>query len=480
VQYAGCAFTVPAPVVTKGHAMIPDDPAAVNAALDRARAFAEAGKTDAARDVYLQVLARAPDHLRALTDFGALLMRTGFRSAARTVLERALSIEPRSALAHANLAHVLFADTDYEAARAHYEAALAIDPDRAEVHQGLSYTLTRLGREADALPHRVRGFAGRALTTAAFRGAFAPVDVLLLVCAAGGTLYTDSLLDDPRFRVTTLVADLYDVAEPLPHADIVFNAISDADRARAALLAMDQLLTTVGVPVINHPRRVLATGRADNAAQLGALDGVVAPRVAVLALADLHARGAAAVAAAGFTFPLLVRAPGFHTGQHFEYVAQPGDLADAIAGFPAGDVLLIDYVDLRDAAGNVRKYRMMAIDGALYPLHLAVSAHWKVHYFSADMAENAANRALDAAFLRDPEATIGTPACAALERIRAATGLDYLGIDFGIDAAGRVVVFEANATMIVLPPPPEANWDYRRPCVERIIRAVQAMLLARQ
>jgi hypothetical protein len=128
----------------------------------------------------------------------------------------------------------------------------------------------------------------------------------------------------------------------------------------------------------------------------------------------------------------------------------------------------------------VHKYRIMAIDGALYPLHLAVSAHWKVHYFSADMADNAANRALDAAFLSAPEATIGTPACAALERIRAAIGLDYLGIDFGIDAAGRVVVFEANATMIVLPPPPEPIWDYRRPYAERITRAVRAMLLARQ
>jgi hypothetical protein len=460
--------------------MIPDDPAAVDAALDRARTFAEAGKSDVARDVYLQVLARAPDHLRALTDFGALLMRTGFRSAARTVLERALGIDPRSALAHANLAHAHFADTDYEAARVHYEAALAIDPDRAEVHQGLSYTLMRLGRETEALPHRVRGFAGRAVTTAPFRGAFAPVDVLLLVCAAGGTLYTDTFLDDPRFRVTTLVADLYTAADPLPPAGVVFNAISDADRARAALVAMERLVSGIAAPVINHPARVLTTGRAQNAAQLGGLEGVVAPRIAVLPLADLRARGAAAVGAAGLTFPVLVRAPGFHTGQHFERVVRPDELAGALAGFPAGDVLLIEYLDLRDAAGNVRKYRMMAIDGALYPLHLAVSAHWKVHYFSADMAASEANRALDAAFLRDPEATIGTPACAALERIRAAIGLEYLGIDFGIDVAGRVVVFEANATMIVLPPPPDTIWDYRRSPVEHITGAVRAMLLARQ
>jgi hypothetical protein len=96
------------------------------------------------------------------------------------------------------------------------------------------------------------------------------------------------------------------------------------------------------------------------------------------------------------------------------------------------------------------------------------------------MEENAAARAEDERYLRDPEAAIGTPACAALERIRAATGLDYLGIDFGIDGAGRVVVFEANATMIVLPPGPEPMWDYRRASVRRIVDAVRTMLLARQ
>ena len=55
-----------------------------------------------------------------------------------------------------------------------------------------------------------------------------------------------------------------------------------------------------------------------------------------------------------------------------------------------------------------------------------------------------------------------------------------MGIDFGIDVAGRVVVFEANATMIVLPPAAEAMWNYRRVPVRWIIDAVRAMLTPRQ
>jgi hypothetical protein len=109
-----------------------------------------------------------------------------------------------------------------------------------------------------------------------------------------------------------------------------------------------------------------------------------------------------------------------------------------------------------------------------------VAQQWKVHYFTADMAGDAANRAEDARFLADPGAVLGAPALAALERVRDAIGLEYVGIDFALDRAGRVVVFEANATMIVLPPGPDAIWDYRRAPVGRVIDAVRTMLLGRQ
>jgi hypothetical protein len=300
------------------------------------------------------------------------------------------------------------------------------------------------------------------------------------VCAAGGTLYTDAFLDDRLFRITTLVADMYDGAPPLPSCEVVFNAISDADRAGPALAATERVLAGYARPVINAPSRVAATARATGAARLAALDGVVAPRVATVALAELRADAGAVVAQNGFTFPLLVRAPGFHTGQYFERVERPADLGAAIHGFPGVDALLIEYADVRDDDGRVRKYRVMAIDGELFPLHLAVSTDWKVHFFSADMASDAGNRAEDERFLDDPAGAIGARAWAALGRIRDAVGLDYAGIDFGIDSAGRVVVFEANATMIVLAPDSDTIWDYRRAPVRRIVDAVRAMVLARR
>ena len=183
---------------------------------------------------------------------------------------------------------------------------------------------------------------------------------------------------------------------------------------------------------------------------------------------------------AGLGFPLLLRAAGFHTGRHFVRVERRADLDDAVAALP-GDILLgIEPLDARGPDGRFRKYRVMSLDGRLYPLHLAVSADWKVHYFTAAMAQSPAFRAEEAAFLEgDLAETLGRPAVDALARIGAVLGLDYAGMDFAIDGDGRVLLFEANATMVINPPEPDPMWDYRRAAVDRALAAAKALLVRR-
>jgi hypothetical protein len=57
--------------------------------------------------------------------------------------------------------------------------------------------------------------------------------------------------------------------------------------------------------------------------------------------------------------------------------------------------------------------------------------------------------------------------------------LDYAGIDFGLNERGEVLLFEANATMVVLRPERQSQWAYRWPAVERIHSAVRKMLTDR-
>jgi glutathione synthase/RimK-type ligase-like ATP-grasp enzyme len=72
---------------------------------------------------------------------------------------------------------------------------------------------------------------------------------------------------------------------------------------------------------------------------------------------------------------------------------------------------------------------------------------------------------------------LGVRAMAALEQIERVLGLDYGGIDFGLDREGNLLLFEANATMVVEQPTEDSCWDYRRAAVAQIHAAVRAMFL---
>jgi glutathione synthase/RimK-type ligase-like ATP-grasp enzyme len=275
-----------------------------------------------------------------------------------------------------------------------------------------------------------------------------------------------------------IVAEFYDPELPLPKHQLIFNAIGDADLDGKALTAAQSLVASSKAKVLNPPAVVMATGRADNAERLSRLPGVTAPKTVTLArevLASSDAEGA--LARHGLRFPLLVRTPGFHTGRNFVRVEDAGALRNAVEALPGEELTAIEYLDARGAGGKVRKYRVMMIDGRLYPLHVAISSHWKIHYFTAEMAENAEHRAEDAEFLENMAGVLGARAMVALENIQRTLSLDYAGIDFGLSPTGDLLLFEANATMVVNPPEPDERWAYRRPPVDRIFQAVRKMLL---
>jgi hypothetical protein len=365
-------------------------------------------------------------------------------------------------------------------ARALYEEALRLDPKLAIAHHGLAEILSRLGDDNGADRHRSLGLRHRPITIGRYVGEGRPVRVLALGTAALGNVPTEGYFDNRVFLQASLTVEYDDPTVPLPPHDVVFNVIGEADLCAAQLAKAAAIICRTKAPVINHPDAVIATSRVANSKRLRRLAGVVTPRIGSFARGLLTGPSVQSLLSEhGFAYPLLVRSPGYHTGDHFLKVDRADGLGDAVASLPGGELLVIEYLDLADAAHNVRKYRVMVIDGELYPLHLAVSRMWKVHYFSADMVDRAEHRAEDAAFLTDMRAVLGARVVAGLGRIRDALELDYGGIDFAIDARGDVVVFEANASMIVPSPGPETIWDYRREPVARIRTAVHAMLIAR-
>jgi tetratricopeptide repeat protein len=455
----------------------PDDTAALS---ERAGLLRELGRFEEAKRGYLELIRHRPTDFAALNDFGTLVLNAGYREAARSLFGEAVRHHPANPNGHVNLGNLLLLLGEPAPARLHFEAALRVDPDHIHAHRGMGNLLAALGDATGARRHRDRGFQDNFLTALDYRGEGRGIAVLLLVAAAGGNIPVQALLDDRNFRTTVLVTEYYDPKIPLPPHDVVFNSIGDADLCREGLEAASALIARTSRPVINHPARVLKTGRAANAERLRGLPNVIVPRMVRLPRSALAASdGAQAVSGKGFAFPLLVRAPGFHTGHHFARIATPDALANAVAAFPGDDLWLIEQLDARDGEGMFRKFRVMFVDGRLYPLHLAISPDWKVHYFTADMAQSAANRRRDAEFLADMASVIGPCGMTALERINATLGLDYGGIDFAVNAAGDILFFEANATMVVLPPSHDQKWVYRRPAFGSVHSAVLTMLTKR-
>ncbi|MBV8085439.1 MAG: tetratricopeptide repeat protein, partial [Chloroflexi bacterium] len=384
----------------------------------------------------------------------------------------ALALDPLHREAHYNLANALLSLQRLDEAEAEYRKALEIDPDNPPIHQGLAILLLMRGKVVEAAPYGKVGFHG-GVEPRPFRGKGRAPRVLVLESALGGNVRTDGWLDDAAFRSAVITIEFLESGKLPPH-DLIVNAISDADRCTEALLLAEKLITGSPKAAINPPRQVLATGRLHSAARLSQLEGVRTPRVATFARADLSAD---VLARDGFGWPLLLRALGYHTGEYFVKVDAPADLAGAAAGLPGESLLAIEFVNLFGADGKTRKFRVMAIDGRLYPLHLAVSHHWMVHFITADMGDNAEHRAEDAAFLADMPGVLGPRAMAALERISDAVRLDFGGMDFALDADGQVVLFEANASMVMpRPDGDDERWAYRTAPVQRVYDAVRVML----
>ncbi|MGH7442541.1 MAG: hypothetical protein ACREKE_07715, partial [bacterium] len=224
------------------------------------------------------------------------------------------------------------------------------------------------------------------------------------------------VFDDRIFLSTLLFTEFQDPTAPLPAHDLIFNAVGDAELGAEALAQAQVLAKRSGAPLLNDPRQVALSGRADNARRMAGIPGLVVPHIADLGRAKLEAPEAfQTLEGLGFRFPFLLRARGFHAGKHFAKLEKPADLKETLRAMPGDTFSAIEFLNAHSADGKIRKYRVMMIGGRFYPLHAAVSTQWKIHYFSADMRDNPGHRAEDQAFLQDMDRVLGPVALAALQ-----------------------------------------------------------------
>lgn len=430
------------------------------------------GDFDGAVASFGRAIARRPDFCEAHNNLGVAHKNRKDYDQAIACYRRALDVKPDYAMARFNLGTAHFVQKQFEDARLHYHAALEIAPGQVEAHQNLASIYLDRGELDLAQHHRDEAYGRQAVLVDT---APAPVRTVLVLWAAGkGNVPIEFLF--PKAVVTRIVWMMEYATEAqqaaLPAYDIVFNAIGDPDVTGPTAAPVARFLQTCAQPVFNRPDAVERTARDRLPALLAAIPSVVMPPTLRL---DGGRVAEQLAALPDDAYPLIVRPSGSHGGDHLLKLASR-DALDGFVPFNAPSYFATRYHDYRSPDGYCRKYRIAFVDREPLPYHLAIGTHWLVHYDTADMPAHAWKLDEERRFLDDPAAALGPEAMAAIAVIGRALDLDYCGIDFSILPDGRVLVFEANATMLVHPEAADSPLAFKNAAVGRIFAAFNTML----
>jgi hypothetical protein len=197
---------------------------------------------------------------------------------------------------------------------------------------------------------------------------------------------------------------------------------------------------------MNPPWKIFSTRRDILNERLAGMPGLAVPFLVQMTQDELvsYARLAGGE---DLTLPLLLRPVGRHGGEQLVRLDTGKQLAAAAVGAAPGEYYLSHFHDFRSSDGLFRKYRLVFIDGEIYPVHLAISDNWLVHYWRGSVTDDM--RREEAAFLADPVAAMGSTAIAALRAVAKQLDMDFGGADCAVLDDGRLLLFEANATMLV-------------------------------
>jgi tetratricopeptide (TPR) repeat protein len=439
------------------------------------------GELEAAWQAGRQAAQAAPLHAPVYDALSAVLEAQGQGREALAHRMAALALRHGSALQLYNIATAYLMAGLLEPAEAWYRLTLQLDPELPMAHRNFATLLRDTGRAAQAQRHTEAAYRRQYVFT---NQCAAPQRTVWMICAgARGNVPLDLWFSRAHTQRVEFFIEYVPPGGPATPAqllqaqgcaapDLIFNAIGDADIAAPVFERMQAFVAAASVPVLNAPAAVAATARDRLPQHLAGIAGLLAPPVTRVHTA---AQAQACLDAAGA--PVLVRPVATHGGEGLVLVEQAQQLATL--DWQAAAYFVAPYHDYRSADGCFRKYRVIFIDRQPYPYHLAISTHWLVHYFSADMLGQAGKQAEEARFLADPVAVLGAPAWQALHEVGARLALDYAGIDFALLADGRVLVFEANATMLVHREPPGSQLAYKNAYVQTLQQAFAAMVQRR-
>lgn len=384
----------------------------------------------------------------------------------------------RAVIGLAALTHDAYAGVDLNPIWNGLVARVGADPYDAGALLDISNLLLLTGQRTEGLEAQAHALALHQV----YERAGEPSGLRLLAFVKAGDFMAntplDFLLKDSKATLIQLYVDGKTPLPTIPDHDVAIVAIGEADDSHPVLASLDAVLKTWPRPVLNrNVQAIIDLSRSVVSDLFVQSDLVIAPRTLRLSrqvLKQIATRQTALDPA--LSWPLLVRPVGSHAGNNLEKIADPEALTTYLSAFTHEQAYVASYVDYASADGQFRKYRIGLIGRKPYLSHLAISDHWMVHYLNAGMSDSQTKRDEEAEAMAHFDEGFALRHKAALAELCTQIDLDYFAIDCAETQDGKLLLFEADAAMIIHAMDEPDLFPYKRPQMKKLFAAFQGLL----
>ena len=240
----------------------------------------------------------------------------------------------------------------------------------------------------------------------------------------------------------------------IPQPDFVINNCANGELllSEGNLWRLSAAIDSFLVPVVNHPTKAVQTSRDVSAKLLENIPGIRIPKTVRFSSAGKTSDELLYEIEEQFDYPLITRTLASQMGRGMTKVDSREVLVSLIPSGLPERFFVTEFIDSRGGNKYYRKIRAAIVQDTIVVVRVDFNTNWNVH---GRKTEKRVPFYLENAYLLDeekriclnPETGLGPSAMQALRAIREKIPLDVFGMDFDVDPDGRVVFYEANATM---------------------------------
>jgi Flp pilus assembly protein TadD len=240
----------------------------------------------------------------------------------------------------------------------------------------------------------------------------------------------------------------------IPQPSFVINNVANGELVLSGgnLSDLSGLVDSFGVPVVNHPTKVIQTTRDVSAKLLNGISGVVVPKTMRFSSVGKTREELVHEIEDQYDYPLITRTLASQMGKGMAKVDSPDALVAVLASGLPENFFVTEFVDSKGGNDFYRKIRAAIVNDEIIIVRVDYDTNWNIHGRKSPKRvpfylENLYLLDEEKRICLDPEAGLGRAAIQSLRAIRERIPLDVFGIDFDVNADGLVVFYEANATM---------------------------------